>query len=89
MWLKYHLHVGKVKLERVGQRSSPTPVRDQWAALGELQGSLFVLLLVLHCIVNLLADRSGSIFLPSCQSLRNLALSPPSLLAGFVSIFSD
>ena len=59
------------------------------AALGELQGSLSVLLLVLRCIVNLLADRSGSIFLPSCESLRNLALSPTSLLAGFVSIFSD
>ena len=25
---KYHL--GKVKLEGVGQRSSPTPVRDLW-----------------------------------------------------------
>ena len=47
---KYHL--GKVKLERVGQRYSPTPVRD-------LRGSPRV---ELRCIVALLADRSGSIF---------------------------
>ena len=32
------------------------------AVLGELQGSLCALLLVLHCIVALLADRSRSIF---------------------------
>ena len=32
------------------------------SALGELQGFLCALLLVLPCIVNLLADRSGSIF---------------------------
>ena len=47
---KYHL--GKVKLERVGQRYSPTSVRD-------LRGSPRV---VLRCIVALLAERRGSIF---------------------------
>ena len=51
MWLKYHLHVGKVKLERVGQRSSPTPVRDQWGSPRGIAG-LFVCSfasVVLHC----------------------------------------
>ena len=57
---KYHL--GKVKLERVDQRHSPTPVRDLGGTHGELQGYLCALLLVLRCIVALLADRSGSIF---------------------------
>ena len=57
---KYHL--GKVKLERVGQRPSPTSVCDLQGARGELQGSLRALLLVLLCIAALLADRSRSIF---------------------------
>ena len=58
---KYHL--GKVKLERVGQRSLPTPVRDLRGGPRGIAGPLMcALLLELHCIVALLADRSGSIF---------------------------
>ena len=56
--VKYNL--GKVKLERVGQRSSPTSVCDLRGGPRESQGSLCALLLVLLCIVALLADRSGS-----------------------------
>ena len=57
---KYHL--GKVKLERVGQRSSPTSVCDLRGGPWGIAGLLVCLLLVLLCIVALLADRSGSIF---------------------------
>ena len=98
---KYHL--GKVKLERVGQRSSQYVTNG--AAHKELQGSLCALLLVLLCIVALLADCSASI-LPSCESLRILADHSGSIFAfleiigdfcplsslppgGFVSIFSS
>ena len=58
---KYHL--GKVKLERVGQRSLPTPVPDLRGGPQGIAGLLIcALLLELRCIVALLADRSGSIF---------------------------
>ena len=57
---KYHL--GKVKLERVGHRPSPTPLCNLRGGLIELQGSLCALLLVLCCIVALFADHSRSIF---------------------------
>ena len=59
---KYHL--GKVKLERVGQRSLLTPVRDLRGGPRGIAGLLVcaALLLELHCIVALLADRSESIF---------------------------
>ena len=56
---KYHL--GKVKLELVGQQSSPTPVRNLQGGPRGIAGLLKCSLLVLHCIVALLADRSGSI----------------------------
>ena len=59
------------------------------ATLGELQGSLCALLLVLRCIVALLADRSASIFAflritaDSCCLLSSLSLActPFSLVA--------
>ena len=57
---KYHL--GKVKLKRVGQRSSPTSVCDLRGGprgIAELLVSPFA---IVACIVALLADRSGSIF---------------------------
>ena len=57
---KYHL--GKVKLERVGQRSSPTSVCDLRGGPRGIAGLLVCLLLVLLCIVALPADRSGSVF---------------------------
>ena len=59
---KYHL--GKVKLERVGQRSLPTAVHDLRGGPRGIAGLLLcaALLLELRCIVALLANRSGSIF---------------------------
>ena len=59
---KYHL--SKFKLERVGQRSSPTPVRDLRGSPRGIAGLLVCSFasVALHCIVALLADRSGSIF---------------------------
>ena len=57
---KYHL--GKVKLERAGQRSSPTSVCDLRGGPRGIAGLLVCLLLVLLCIVALPADRSGSMF---------------------------
>ena len=84
---KYHL--GKVKLERVGQRSLPTPVRDLRGGPRGIAGLLMcaALLLELRCIVALLANLADQ-FLPSCESLRILAPSPPFLPGVFVSIFS-
>ena len=79
---KYHL--GEVKLDRVGQQSLPTLVRDLWGALGELQGSLCALLLVLCCIVALLADHSGSIFAFLRITADSCSLS--SLPSGFIII---
>ena len=54
-------HLGKVKLE-LASGLSPLQYMTYRAALRELQGSLCVILLVLHCTVALLADRSASIF---------------------------
>ena len=56
-------HLGKVKLKWVGQWSSPTPVCDLRGSPQGIAGLLLcVLLLALHCIVALLADRSRSVF---------------------------
>ena len=57
---KYHL--GKVKLERVGQRSSSTPVRDLQGGPWEIAGLLVSSFasVALHC--SFLADRGGSSF---------------------------
>ena len=55
---KYNL--GKVKLERVGQRSSLTAVCDLRGGPRGIAGLLVSPLLVLLCIVALLADHSGS-----------------------------
>ena len=82
---KYHL--GKVKLERVGQRSLPLPVRDPPCGPRGITGLLVCSFasVALHCSVLLIvADQ----FLPSCESLWILAPSPPSLPGGFVNIFS-
>ena len=76
-------HLGKVKLERVGRRSSPTSVCD---LRGGPRGIAMLLVcpfasVALHCSLLIVADE----FLPSCESLRILAPSPPSLPGGLVN----
>ena len=76
-------HLGKVKLERVGQRSSPTSVCDLRGGPRGIAGLLVCPFssVALHCSLLIVADQ----FLPSCESLRILAPSPPSLPGGLVN----
>ena len=67
---------------------SPLQYVTYRAAHRELQGSLCVILLVLHCTVALLADRSASIFAFLQIIADSCSLSPPCLPGGFISIFS-
>ena len=80
-------HLGKVKLERVGQWSFPTVCEPT----GRFSGNCRALCVpfcqccfALQLCLLIVADQ----FLPSCESLRILAPSPPSLPGGFVSTFS-
>ena len=85
---KYMYHLGKVKLERVGQRSFPTVCEPTGRFSGNCRA-----LCVPFCqccfalIVALLADRSGSI-LPPCESLWILADHSRSMFA-FLQIIVD
>ena len=76
-------HLGKVKLERVGQRSSLTSVCDLRGGPRGIAGLLACPFasVALHCSLLIVADQ----FLPSCESLRFLAPSPPSLPGGLVN----
>ena len=78
---KYHL--GKVKIEQAGQRSSPTSVCDLRGGPRGIAGLLLCLLLVLLCLL-IVADQ----FFPSCESLRILADRSGSMFA-YLRIMAD
>ena len=60
MWL--NIILAKLNSSELASGLLPLQYVTYGAALGELQGSLCALLLVSRCMVNLLADRSRSIF---------------------------
>ena len=81
-----------IKLERVGQRSSPTSVCDLRGGPRGIAGLLVCPFasVALICIVALLADRSGSTFAfkKDCESLRILA-DPSESIFAFLRIIVD
>ena len=62
MWPKFNIIWAKLNLSELASGLLRLQYVTYGAVLGELQGSLCALLLVLRCIVALLADRSRSIF---------------------------
>ena len=62
MWPKFNIIWAKLNLSELASGLLRLQYITYGAVLGELQGSLCALLLVLRCIVALLADRSRSIF---------------------------
>ena len=62
MWPKFNIIWAKLNLSELTSGLLRLQYVTYGAVLGELQGSLCALLLVLRCIVALLADRSRSIF---------------------------
>ena len=62
MWPKFNIIWGKLNLSQLASGLLRLQYVTYGVVLGELQGSLCALLLVLRCIVALLADRSRSIF---------------------------
>jgi len=60
MWL--NIIQAKLNASKLASGLLPLQYMNHGVTLGELQGSLCALLLVLRCIVALLADHSGSIF---------------------------
>ena len=62
MWPKFNIIWAKLNLSQLASGLLRLQYVTYGVVLGELQGSLCALLLVLRCIVALLADRSRSIF---------------------------